>query len=104
MRGGRIAALIRTGFSIADVAIVLWLVAAEVLIIGHVCPRCTGAQLVTVSILLVLTRSTPDRLGFEDAASRQRSSEAHPPAASWGPSVRALRSIGLERWVLCIYP
>lgn len=81
-RGGRMVALIRTGLSIAGVAFVLWLVAAEVLIIGHVCLWCTGVHLVTLTILLALTRSTPERLGFGDAAPRQRSSEAHPPAGS----------------------
>ena len=63
-RGARVIALIRTSLSIAGVAFVLWLVAAELLIIGHVCVWCTGVHLVTLTILLVLTRSTPDRLGF----------------------------------------
>ncbi len=63
-RDARNVALIRTGLAVAGVAFVLWLVAAEVLIIGHICLWCTGVHVVALAILLVLTRSTPTRLGL----------------------------------------
>ena len=63
-RDARNMALIRTGLAVAGVAFVLWLVAAEVLIIGHICLWCTGVHVVALAILLVLTRSTPTRLGL----------------------------------------
>lgn len=64
VRDARSLALIRTGLAVAGVAFVLWLVAAEVLIIGHICLWCTGVHVVALAILLVLTRSTPTRLGL----------------------------------------
>lgn len=46
------------------VAFVLWLVAAEFLIIGHICLYCTAVHVVTVALLLVLTRVSPQQLGW----------------------------------------
>ncbi|MBW4029401.1 MAG: vitamin K epoxide reductase family protein [Acidobacteria bacterium] len=64
----RSVALSRTGLAVVGVVFVLWLVAAEVIIIGHICLWCTGVHLVALAILLVLTRSTPSRLGFGRSA------------------------------------
>ncbi len=63
-RGARIVAVVRTVLAISAVAFVLWLVAAEVLIIGHVCLWCTAVHVVALAILLVLTRSAPERWGL----------------------------------------
>jgi uncharacterized membrane protein len=55
---------VRTALALAGLAFVLWLVAAEVLIIGHVCLWCTGVHIVMIALLLVLTRATPAQLGL----------------------------------------
>jgi uncharacterized membrane protein len=36
---------------------VLWLVAAELLIIDHICLWCTGVHVVTFALLLVVSRT-----------------------------------------------
>ena len=43
---------------------VFWLIAAEILIIGHVCLWCTGVHVVMIALVLVLTRATPNQLGL----------------------------------------
>jgi uncharacterized membrane protein len=63
-RSERWLALVRTALALAGLAFVLWLVAAEVLIIGHVCLWCTGVHIVMIALLLVLTRATPAQLGL----------------------------------------
>jgi len=45
-------------------AFVLWLIAAEVLIIGNICLWCTAVHLVTFTLLVVLTRVAPRQLGW----------------------------------------
>jgi uncharacterized membrane protein len=47
---------------VVGVLFVLWLVAAEILIIGHVCLWCTGVHVVTLALLIVLTRVTSAQL------------------------------------------
>ncbi len=56
-------ARVRTVLAVAGMAFVLWLVAAEILIIGHICLWCTGVHVVMVALVLVLTRATPAQLG-----------------------------------------
>ena len=63
-RRDRWLARVRTGLAAAGLAFVLWLVAAEVLIIGHVCLWCTGVHVVLIALVLVLTRATPAQLGL----------------------------------------
>jgi uncharacterized membrane protein len=48
----------------AGLLFILWLIAAEVLIIGHVCLWCTGVHVVTIALALVLTRATRAQLGL----------------------------------------
>jgi uncharacterized membrane protein len=57
-------ALARSVLAVSGMIFVLWLVAAELLIIGHICLWCTGVHLVMTALLLVLTRATPAQMGF----------------------------------------
>ncbi len=43
---------------------VLWLITAELVIIGNICLYCTGVHLVTFALLIVLTRVSPTQLGW----------------------------------------
>lgn len=63
-RSTRSLALIRTLLVLVGTVFVLWLVAAEVLIIGHICLWCTGVHVVMVALLLVFSRATPNQLGL----------------------------------------
>lgn len=51
-------------FVIADMIFVLWLLAAELLIIDHICLWCTGVHVVTFALLVVLARVCPAQLGW----------------------------------------
>lgn len=83
-RGARIVAVIRTALAIAAVAFVLWLVAAEVLIIGHVCLWCTAVHAVALVILLVLTRSAPERWGLRTVDAPLAPAPGPDPSANEG--------------------
>ena len=61
-RPERWLAISRPTLSVVGVLFVLWLVAAEILIIGHVCLWCTGVHVVTLALLIVLTRVTSAQL------------------------------------------
>ena len=50
--------------AIAGMAFVLWLLAAELLIIDHICLWCTGVHVVTFTLLIVLSRVCPTQLGW----------------------------------------
>lgn len=63
-RGERWLALTRSTLAVSGMAFVLWLVTAEVLIIGHICLWCTGVHVVMTALLLVLTRATRAQLGL----------------------------------------
>jgi uncharacterized membrane protein len=63
-RGVRWLALSRTTLAGTGLLFVFWLVAAEVLIIGHICLWCTGVHVVMIALALVLTRATPAQLGL----------------------------------------
>ena len=47
---------------------VLWLVYAEVILIGNICEYCTLVHLTTFALLLVLTRVSPYQLGWASRA------------------------------------
>lgn len=49
---------------------VLWLIFAEVIIIGNICLYCTGVHVTTFALLIVLTMVSPTQLGW--ASSRPR--------------------------------
>jgi uncharacterized membrane protein len=63
-RSARWLALSRTVLAGTGLLFILWLIAAEVLIIGHVCLWCTGVHVVTIALVLVLTRATRAQLGL----------------------------------------
>lgn len=63
-RGAPWLALSRTALAVAGLLFVFWLIAAEVLIIGHVCLWCTGVHVVMIALVLVLTRATRAHLGL----------------------------------------
>ncbi|HVB70325.1 MAG TPA: vitamin K epoxide reductase family protein [Acidimicrobiales bacterium] len=62
----------RFALSVVAMAFVLWLLAAELLIIDHICLWCTGVHVITFALLVVLTRVTPTQLGwtFSDSSTR----------------------------------
>ena len=41
---------------------VLWLVAAELLYVGHICEWCTGVHVVTFLLFVIVARVTPNQL------------------------------------------
>ena len=43
---------------------VLWLLYAELLIIGNICLYCTGVHVVTFALFVVLVRVVPSQLGW----------------------------------------
>jgi uncharacterized membrane protein len=57
-------------FILAGVGVlfILWLISAELLIIGHICLWCTAVHLVTIALLIVLTRVSPPQLGWAGAS------------------------------------
>ncbi len=63
-RSVRWLALSRSLLAVAGIAFVFWLIAAELLIIGHVCLWCTGVHVVMFALVIVLTRATPAQQGF----------------------------------------
>jgi uncharacterized membrane protein len=50
--------------AIVSMGFVLWLIAAEFLIIDNICLYCTGVHIVTFALLIVLTRVSPTQLGW----------------------------------------
>ncbi len=63
-RGARGLALARTVLAGAGLLFVFWLIAAELLIIGHICLWCTGVHVVMIVLVLVLTRAPRAQLGL----------------------------------------
>jgi uncharacterized membrane protein len=63
-RSVRWLALSRSLLAVAGITFVFWLIAAELLIIGHVCLWCTGVHVVMFALVIVLTRATPAQQGF----------------------------------------
>jgi uncharacterized membrane protein len=50
--------------AIISMGFVLWLIAAEFIIIDNICLYCTGVHIVTFALLIVLTRVSPAQLGW----------------------------------------
>jgi uncharacterized membrane protein len=50
--------------AIISMCFVLWLIYAEVIIIGNICLYCTGVHLTTFLLLIVLTLVSPTQLGW----------------------------------------
>ena len=58
----------RFALTVVGMGFVLWLIYAEIMIIGNICLYCTGVHIVTFALLIVLTRVTPTQLGWVDSA------------------------------------
>lgn len=54
---------------ICSMAFVLWLVAAELLIIKNICLYCTGVHVVTFLLFVVMTIVCPAQLGWDRSVS-----------------------------------
>ncbi len=63
-RGARWLVISRTVLAAAGMVFVFWLIAAELLIIGHVCLWCSGIHVVMIALVLVLTRASLAHLGL----------------------------------------
>ncbi len=50
--------------AIISMAFVLWLIYAELIIIGNICLYCTGVHVTTFALLIVLTLISPAQLGW----------------------------------------
>jgi len=48
---------------------VLWLVYCELVKVGHVCLYCTAVHIITFALLIILTRVSPQQLGWVPATS-----------------------------------
>jgi uncharacterized membrane protein len=56
--------------AIVSMCFVLWLVYAEVEIIGAICLYCTGVHIVTFALLIVLSIVSPEQLGWNRSRAR----------------------------------
>ena len=56
----------RIVFAVMGIGFVLWLVAAELLIIKSLCLWCTGVHLVTFALFIVIMLSVPAMLNATD--------------------------------------
>jgi uncharacterized membrane protein len=71
---------VRIALAAIGMAFVLWLLAAELLIIDHICLWCTAVHVVTFLLLVVLSRVSPARLGWtQPRTNDRRSSSLSPP-------------------------
>ena len=61
-RPERWIAQVRAGAIISGMLFVLWLIAAELLIIDHICLWCTGVHIVTFVLAVILSRVLPAQL------------------------------------------
>lgn len=57
-------------WAVVAMCFVLWLVYAEIIIIGNICEYCTLVHLTTFALLIVLTRVTPKQLGWSSSRAR----------------------------------
>jgi uncharacterized membrane protein len=56
--------LARLVFSVVGMAFVIWLIAAEALIIKAICEWCTGVHIVTFILFILIVRTVPEMLGW----------------------------------------
>ena len=59
--------------SIISMALVLWLVTAELLIIKSICLYCTSVHIITFALLIVLTLVSPTQLGWARSTTQEGS-------------------------------
>lgn len=58
----------RFALTVVGMGFVLWLIYAEIIIIGNLCLYCTAVHVVAFALLIVLSRVTPSQLGWVDSA------------------------------------
>lgn len=58
----------RVALILVSIAMVAWLVTAEIAIIGKICLWCTAVHLITFALVLVLTRLTREQTGWTPAS------------------------------------
>jgi uncharacterized membrane protein len=58
--------LARLAFASVGMAFVLWLLIAELLLIGHICEYCTGVHVVTFALFVCIVTTVPSMLGWGD--------------------------------------
>jgi len=63
--------VVRFSLSVASMALVLWLVSAELLIIKNICLYCTSVHVITFTLLIVLTIVSPTQLGWVRSATQE---------------------------------
>jgi len=56
---------------VLSMCFVLWLIYAEVILIGSICLYCTGVHLTTFLLLIVLTMVSPTQLGWTSSRSSE---------------------------------
>lgn len=61
----------RFALGIVSMCFVLWLVAAELVIIKHICLYCTGVHVVTFVLFIVLSAVCPAQLGWAASPARE---------------------------------
>ena len=54
----------RVGLILISIAMVIWLVTAEIAIIGKLCLWCTAVHVITFALVLVLTRLNREQTGW----------------------------------------
>ena len=54
----------RLAMGVISMVFVLWLITAEIVLIGKICLFCTAVHLVTFALLIVLSRVSPNQLGW----------------------------------------
>ena len=57
----------RVAIVAGSMAFVLWLVAAELLYVDHICEWCTGVHVVTFLLFVIIARVAPRQLGDRSA-------------------------------------
>ena len=63
-RPERVVAYLRGAVAVVNIAMVLWLLAAELLIIGKFCLWCTSVHLITFALFVTLARAIPAQFGW----------------------------------------
>ncbi len=58
--------LARLVFAAVGMGFVLWLIAAELLIIGSICEYCTGVHLITFALFICMVTTIPAMLGWTE--------------------------------------
>lgn len=58
--------LARLAFATVGMAMVLWLVSAELLLVHAICLYCTGVHIVTFALFICIVRTVPSMLGLTE--------------------------------------